>query len=239
MTLLSCLIVDDEPLSQDVLKKFVEDAPMLQLNGICSDALEALDFLRSKTVDLIFLDINMPKLSGINFVKTLENPPLIIFTTAYAEYAVEGFELDAVDYLLKPIAFDRFLKSVNKAIELQQAWEILERNKNGISKGEPDYLMIKSDRRIYKINIEELYYVQSYGDYVKIHTKEKVIIASETMKNMEGHLKTNCIRIHKSYLVNRTAIKYVEGNQVNIHEIMLPIGQKYRDDFFKAFNKRT
>ena len=237
MTFLSCLIVDDEPLSQDVLKKFVDDAPMLKLEGICSDALEALDFLRSKTVDLIFLDINMPKLSGINFVKTLENPPLIIFTTAYAEYAVEGFELDAVDYLLKPIAFDRFLKAVNKAIELQQAWEILEKNK--INKSEPDYLMIKSDKRIYKINIDELYYVQSYGDYVKIHTKEKVIIASETMKNMEEHLRANCIRIHKSYLVNRTAIKYVEGNQVKVNDIMLPIGQKYRDDFFKTFKGRT
>jgi DNA-binding LytR/AlgR family response regulator len=236
MTLLSCLIVDDEPLSQDVLEKFVEDAPMLQLKGICSDALEALDFLRNNTVDLIFLDINMPKLSGIKFVKTLDNPPLIIFTTAYAEYAVEGFELDAVDYLLKPIAFDRFLKAVNKAIELQQAWEIIEKNKSETAKGEPDYLMIKSDKRIYKINIEELYYVQSYGDYVKIHTKEKVIIASETLKNMEEHLKAHCIRIHKSYLVNRKAIKYVEGNQVKIHDMMLPIGQKYRDGFFRAFN---
>ena len=238
MTLLSCLIVDDEPLSQDVLKKFVEDSPMLQLNGICSDALEALDFLRSKTVDLIFLDINMPKLSGINFVKTLENPPLIIFTTAYAEYAVEGFELDAVDYLLKPIAFDRFLKAVNKANDLQQAWEIIGRNKNGIGKEAPDFLTIKSDKRIYKINIRELYYIQSYGDYVKIHTKEKVIIASETLKNMEEHLKTHFIRIHKSYLVNRKAIKYVEGNQVNIHDNILPIGQKYRDEFFKAFDER-
>jgi DNA-binding LytR/AlgR family response regulator len=236
MTSLSCLIVDDEPLSQDVLKKFVEDAPMLQLDGICSDALEALDFLRNKTVDLIFLDINMPKLSGINFVKTLENPPLIIFTTAYAEYAVQGFELDAVDYLLKPIAFDRFLKAVNKAIELQQAWKIIEKNKNDAARGESDYLMIKSDKRIYKIHLDELYFVQSYGDYVKIHTKGKVIIASETLKNMEKHLQTHCIRIHKSYLVNRTAIKYVEGNQVNINDTMLPIGQKYRDDFFKAFN---
>ena len=237
MTSLSCLIVDDEPLSQDVLKKFVEDAPMLQLDGICSDALEALELLGSKAVDLIFLDINMPKLSGINFVKTLENPPLIIFTTAYAEYAVEGFELDAVDYLLKPIAFDRFLKAVNKAIDLQQAWEIIEKNKNDTGKWESDHLMIKSDRRIYKINIKDLYYVQSYGDYVKIHTKDKVIIASETLKKMEEHLKAHCVRIHKSYLVNKAAIKYVEGNQVNIHDTMLPIGQKYRDDFFRTFNK--
>ncbi len=190
MTMLSCLIVDDEPLSQEVLKKFVDDAPLLQLNGICSDALEALEFLRQNTVDLIFLDINMPKLSGINFVKTLENPPLIIFTTAYAEYAVEGFELNAVDYLLKPIAFDRFLKAVNKAVELQQAWEIIERSKNDLNKEEPDYLMIRSDKRIYKINIDDLYYVQSYGDYVKIYTKEKVIIASETLKNMEQYLKS-------------------------------------------------
>ena len=200
MTMLSCLIVDDEPLSQEVLKKFVDDAPLLQLNGICSDALEALEFLRQNTVDLIFLDINMPKLSGINFVKTLENPPLIIFTTAYAEYAVEGFELNAVDYLLKPIAFDRFLKAVNKAVELQQAWEIIERSKNDLNKEETDYLMIRSDKRIYKINIDDLYYVQSYGDYVKIYTKEKVIIASETLKNMEQYLKTHCIGYHKSTL---------------------------------------
>ena len=237
MTMLSCLIVDDEPLSQEVLKKFVDDAPLLQLNGICSDALEALEFLRQNTVDLIFLDINMPKLSGINFVKTLENPPLIIFTTAYAEYAVEGFELNAVDYLLKPIAFDRFLKAVNKAVELQQAWEIIERSKNDLNKEETDYLIIISDKLIYKINIDDLYYVQSYGDYVKIYTKEKVIIASETLKNMEQYLKTHCIRIHKSYIVNKEAIKYVEGNQVKTHDIMLPIGQKYRDDFFKIFKE--
>jgi len=121
MTNISCLIVEDEPLSQDVIKKFVEDTPMLSLSGICSDALEALKFLQGNQVDLIFLDINMPKLSGINFAKSLEHPPMIIFTPAYAEYALEGFELDAVDYLLKPISFERFLKAVNKAIDHKQA----------------------------------------------------------------------------------------------------------------------
>jgi len=237
MTPLSCIIVDDEPLSQDVLKRFIEDTPALQLEAICSDALEALEFLREKTIDLILLDINMPKLSGINFVKTLDNPPMIIFTTAYAEYAVEGFELDAIDYLLKPISFNRFIKAVNKAVEHQQAWKLIEKNKQDVNLEEPDYLMIKSDRRIYKINIKDLYFIQSYGDYVKIHTKEKVIIAAETLKNMEQYLNSYCIRIHKSYLVVKNAINYVEGNLVNVKDQMLPIGQKYREDFFKIFKE--
>lgn len=237
MTPLSCIIVDDEPLSQDVLKKFVEDTPALQLEAICSDALEALQFLSEKTIDLIFLDINMPKLSGINLVKTLDNPPMIIFTTAYAEYAVEGFELDAIDYLLKPISFNRFIKAVNKAVEHQQAWKLIEKSKNDINLEETAYLMIKSDKRIYKINIDDLYFIQSYGDYVKIHTKEKVIIAAETLKNMEQYLKSHCIRIHKSYLVIKSAINYVEGNLVNVKDQILPIGQKYREDFLKLFKE--
>jgi len=235
MSELSCLIVDDEPLSQEVLKKFVEDAPMLKLEATCSDALEALDMLQKQQVDLIFLDINMPKLSGINFVKTLDNPPMIIFTTAYAEYAVEGFELDAIDYLLKPIAFDRFLKAVNKAVEQKKVWKILEQDRIVPEDGTPNHLVIKSDKRIYKIDMDEINYVQSYGDYVKIHTQEKTIIASETLKNMEHYLGTHCIRIHKSYLVIKRAIQFVEGNQVKINDELLPIGLKYREDFFRHF----
>ena len=135
-------------------------------------------------------------------------------------------------------AFDRFLKAVNKAIEMKQAWEIVDRNKSDMNKVESDYLTIKSDKRIYKIAIDDLYFIQSYGDYVKIHTRDKVIIAAETMKNMEKYLVPHCVRIHKSYLVIKKAIKYVEGNQVNVHETMLPIGQKYREDFFKILKNR-
>jgi DNA-binding LytR/AlgR family response regulator len=237
MTVLTCIIVDDEPLSQDVLKKFVEDAPALKLETICSDAIEALEFLQEKSIDLVFLDINMPKLSGISFVKTLDNPPMIIFTTAYAEYAVEGFELDAIDYLLKPISFNRFIKAVNKAVDHHQTWTLLEKSKNDVQLEAPDYLIIKSDKRMYKINIDDLYFIQSYGDYVKIHTKDKVIIAAETLKNLEQYLESKSIRIHKSYLVLKKAINYVEGNLVSVRDHMLPIGQKYREDFFKSFRE--
>ena len=235
MTNIFCLIIEDEPLSQDVLKKFVEDTPVLNLSGICSDALEALEFLQDNPVDLIFLDINMPKLSGINFARSLEHPPMIIFTTAYAEYAIESFELDAIDYLLKPISFERFLKAVNKAMDHKQAWEVMAKNKDEEQVVESDYIMIKSDKKMYKIDFEDIIYVQSYGDYVKIITKEKTIIASETLKNMERFLKDPFVRVHKSYLVAVGAIQYVEGNQVKVIDQLIPIGQKYKEDFFRRF----
>ena len=235
MTNLSCLIVEDEPLSQDILKKFVEDTPMLRLSGICSDALEAIEFMNGHQVDLLFFDINMPRLSGINFTRSMEHPPMIIFTTAYAEYVVEGFELDAVDYLLKPIAFERFIKAVNKAVEHKLALKSIEKIKKEDNMGEAGYLMIKSDKKMYKIDMVNIIYVQSIGDYVKIFTKEKAIIASETLKNMEELLKGHCLRVHKSYLISIGAINYVEGNQVKVQDQMNPIGHKYREELFKRF----
>jgi len=234
MTGITCLIVDDEPLSQEVLKTFIDDTPMLNLKGVCFDAIEAMEYLQKNAVDLIFLDINMPKLSGINFAKSLEHAPMIIFTTAYAEYAVEGFELNAIDYLLKPISFERFLKSVNKAVEHKQAREVIKKGKSG---EDADFIMIKSGKKIYKINIDDIAYVQSYGDYVKIITKEKVIIAPETLKNMEQLLGQHFIRVHKSYLVAINAVQYVEGNQVKVSNQIIPIGQKFREDFFKRFKR--
>lgn len=235
MTNISCLIVEDEPLSQDVLKSFIDDTPTLSLSGICSDALEALEFLQGNQVDLIFLDINMPKLSGINFARSLEHPPMIIFTTAYAEYAVEGFELDAVDYLLKPISFERFLKAINKAVEQKQAWEVMKHNKTGEGVDSAGFIMIKSDRKIFKINFDTIHYVQSYGDYVKIITGDRTIIASETLKNMEEYLGDHFIRVHKSFLVAIRAIQYIEGNQIKIDSQLIPIGLKYKEDFFRRF----
>lgn len=233
MNKLRCLIIDDEPLSQDVLEKYVHDVTALNLVGICSNALEALEVIQTNEVDLLFLDINMPKLSGINFARSLEHPPMIIFTTAYPEYAVEGFELDAVDYLVKPISFDRFIKGINKAREY---WQM--RNSKNLKTDIDDvrqYITIKSDKKIYKIDIKNIRYIQSYGDYIKIFTTDKMIITSETMKNIEKMLKEEFVRVHKSFLVAIKSIHYVEGNQIKVGEVFIPIGQKYKEVFLEKF----
>ena len=231
MNLIKCIIVDDEPLSQEVIRDFVREIPWLQLEGTCFNAIEALDLIHATEVDLVFLDINMPKLSGIKFVKSLENPPMIIFTTAYPEYAVEGFEVDALDYLVKPVSFERFLKAVNKAREQYEMKQT--------SPGDPGsrFIVLKSDKKIYKIETGDIRYVQSWGDYAKVFTKEKVIIAAETMKNLEQLLGKQFIRIHKSYLVSVHAIRFIEGNQVKIGENFLPVGQTYRHDLIKRLRQ--
>lgn len=230
MNQISCLIVDDEPLSQDVIQDFVKEIPWLNLKGVCYNALEAMEMLHEEKIDLIFLDINMPKLSGIKFAKSLEKTPMIIFTTAYPEYAVEGFEVDAVDYLVKPIAFERFLKAVNKARELAEIKQSQLQEKVG------RYLVLKSDKKIYKINEEDISYIQSWGDYIKVFTNDRVIIAAETMKNLETRLGSWFIRIHKSYIVSTQSIQFIEGNQVKIGEQYLPIGLTYKEQLMEKLN---
>ena len=232
---LACMVVDDEPLSQEVIVQFIRDTPGLTLERVESDALGALSFLRDNKVDLIFLDINMPKVSGLSFAKSLESPPMIIFTTAYPEYAVVGFDLEAVDYLVKPVPFERFLKAANKAIELY-------RFKHGEVKGEEQagnssntHITVRSDKKIYQVPLFEISFFESIGDYVKIHTTGKVIIATFTLKDLIEKLNEDFIRIHKSYIVSLSHIAYVEGNIVKIGSESIPIGMKYKEDFFNRF----
>lgn len=232
MNQIKCLIVDDEPLSQDVIRDFVKEIPWLDLKGVCFNPLEAMEKIREEKVDLIFLDINMPKLSGIKFAKSLEKSPMIIFTTAYPEYAVEGFEVDAVDYLVKPVAFERFLKAVNKA---REKFEMKHSVGHGRSGG---FLVFKSDKKIHKVNEEDILYIQSWGDYIKLFTKERMIIAAETMKNLESILGSKFIRIHKSYIVSTQSISYIEGNRVKIGDLFLPIGLTYKDQIMERLNAR-
>lgn len=226
---LKCLIVDDEPLSLDILEKYILDIPGLELAGRCMDAFEAMEQLKNNPVDLLFLDINMPKLSGINMVKSMSNLPEVIFTTAYPEYAVEGFELEVLDYLVKPISFERFLKAINKAkAKLQD-------DKAGVEK--PTFIMVKSNKKLYKVAFSDIKYIQSMGDFIKIYTTEKVYISSDTMKNIEIQLPNNqFVRIHKSYLISLNAFKYIEGNQVIIGTETLPVGLTYKDTLLKALD---
>ena len=224
--MIKCLIIDDEPLAREVLEEYVADLPMLQLVASCTNAVEALQRINKETIDLIFLDINMPKLSGIHFYKSLTHKPQVIFTTAYADHAIEGFELDAVDYLLKPFSFDRFLKAVNKV--------------SSSNNNEPhsDFIMLKADKKSHKIDYDQIIYFESIGDYVKVHLKgSKTLIISETLRKLEEILPSSFLRIHKSYIISLSHLQYLEGNRAKIGDTKIPIGQSYRDKVNEVLGK--
>ncbi|MFQ5445615.1 MAG: LytR/AlgR family response regulator transcription factor [Saprospiraceae bacterium] len=221
--IIRCIAVDDEPLSLRIIEKYAAQVPRLQLVATCNNAFEAMEVLRLEPVDLMFLDINMPKLSGISLLKTLDRPPQVIFTTAYPQYAVEGFELEAVDYLLKPFSFERFAKAVNRAAERQPAT----RDHGGT---QPDHILIRADKKIYKIDCDDLLYLEAFGDYVKVHTREKMLLTKERLGTLEQNLPDSLFqRIHRSYIIAIQKIDYVEGNSVNIAKAKLPVSQSFKD----------
>ena len=234
---IKCLIVDDEPLSQEIMETYIRDFPGVEWKATCNNALEALDCLRRETIDLIFLDINMPALSGISFLQSITSPPHIVFTTAYPEYAIEGFELNAVDYLVKPFSFERFVRAVNKVREKMEAAAALTRT---LTPPVPEqrYIVIKSDKKLFKLDFEEISYFNSLGDYVKVVTRPgKVIITAETLKHIGDSLPdTHFIRVHKSYIVSIGSIRYIEGNHLVIGDTAIPIGLTYREDLINRFN---
>jgi DNA-binding LytR/AlgR family response regulator len=234
---LKCLVVDDEPLAQDILVRYVDDCPSLELSRVCSDALEAGEFIRSHPVDLIFLDINMPRLSGIRFVRTLNHPVLIVFTTAYPEFAAEGFDTDAVDYLVKPFSFERFMKAVNKAAEWAEFRKKTDTPQDKEPNKNPEFILLRADKKIFKINFNDILYFESIGDYIKVYCIDKKIIIHETIKNLISQLPVNqFIRIHKSYIVSIGKIRLIEGNQVDVEGQKIPIGLVFKEELLKRLN---
>lgn len=228
---INCLIVDDEPLSQDIVEKYLQNYPNLHLVSKCNDAFEAMEVLKSNSVDLIFLDINMPKLSGMSLAKSLLNVPEIIFITAYPQYAVEGFEVEAVDYLLKPFSVERFLIAVNKALV-----KIENSHNNRGAFPDDDYLIVKSNKKLHRIPHKDILYFEAIGDFVKVHSKAGVHITSETLKKIEGKLLPDqFIRIHKTYIIPLSGIEYIEGNRVKIAGTMLPIGLTFKEKLLEKF----
>jgi two-component system LytT family response regulator len=222
----TCMIVDDEPLAREVLVKYIGRCPLLALEASCSSAYEAMEFLDKTSVAIIFLDINMPGLSGLSMIRSLDRPPEIIFTTAYPEYAVEGFELDAADYLVKPFSYERFLKAVNKALKRFG-------NRNSPvpeSAEQKKFLLVKADGRIFQVEHASIACVEAMGDYVRIHTDSGVITAYETMKNMECLLpEDQFLRVHRSFLVALGRISFLEGNMLRVGDRDVPVGQSYRE----------
>ncbi len=232
---LTCIAVDDEPLALDVIESFLQKHPDdIQLVKKCRNALEAAEVLRHQHIDLMFLDIQMPEITGIDFIKKLENPPLVILTTAYQEYAVEGYALNVLDYLLKPISYERFLMSLNKAKEYHQ----LKKNDHPQVEMQADHMFVKSDQKLIKVSYDDIFYIEAFADYVKIFTKEKRIVTLQTMKNLEEKLpKTKFMRVHRSYIISLDKIKAISGNEVEIESQHIPIGKNYRDEFFSQIEK--
>lgn len=242
--MINAIIVDDEPLALDVLETYIEKIPDINLVAKCSNALEANTALKEHDIDLMFLDIQMPQLTGVDFLRTLANPPKVIFTTAYANYAVEGFELNAVDYLLKPISLDRFMKAVNKAQEQIN----LERKDDApiasvvASSNEEDFIFVKADKKLIKVNYNDIVYIEGLKDYVIIRMNTSRIITLQTMKSLEEKLPSDIFkRIHRSYIVNIKKIQAVQGNMIEVIEKNvakhIPIGKNYREDLLALVNK--
>jgi DNA-binding LytR/AlgR family response regulator len=227
---MKCLVVDDEPVALEILKDYIAKIPSLESSGFFRDPLKAVDFLRDNDVDLLFLDINMPDLTGIQFLKTLKNPPLTVFTTAYSEYALESYDYNAVDYLLKPIEFDRFLKAVNKALELFHMKITSPKNR--------EHILIKSGTDYFKIKTNDIFYIRGTGNYVTYVTAKKEILSLMTMNHaLEALPKGHFFRIHKSYIINFQHVDRIETDQVKIGDEYLPIGDSYRDSFFDTIKK--
>jgi DNA-binding LytR/AlgR family response regulator len=235
---IKCLVIDDEPPARDILKNYIAGVELLQLAGECSNAVEALSFLQGNTVDLLFLDIKMPHILGTSFLRTLKNPPRVIFTTAYRKYAVEGFDLNAVDFLLKPVSFERFLQAVNKVMQLD-----IHISSNGNAQNEvlPDqshpFLYFRADRKMIKVFLEDILLIESLKDYIKVVTTNKVIVSKQSISSLEEMLpKDGFIRVHRSYIIAINKIDSYNTDTIEIGKKEIPIGRLFRHDVNRRLN---
>ncbi|HOY12088.1 MAG TPA: LytTR family DNA-binding domain-containing protein [Saprospiraceae bacterium] len=234
------LIVDDEPLALDILETFIAKMPNLELVARCNNALEGIEALKNHEVDLMFLDIQMPQITGIEFLRSLRNPPAVVFTTAFPDFALEGFELDAVDYLLKPISMDRFMKAVSKATERIM---IRKQGTDTIEEIGDDYFFVKADKKLIKVNFSDIIYIEGLKDYVIIRQENSRVIALQTMKSLEDKLhSSNFRRVHRSYIVNLGKVLALDGNTLEVMEKgqvkVIPIGKNYRDELLDMINEK-
>ncbi len=233
--MLKYIIIDDEPLAHEIIEEFCSMLPHLQLEKHCYNAMEAMQFLNENTVDFMFLDINMPKLKGLDFLKTLTNPPKTIITTAYKEHAIEGFELNVVDYILKPFSFDRLVTAVNKVSNTIQTPKSV-REDVSTSETSPKQFFVKGDKKQHQIDINNLLYIEAYGNYTKLYLKDDMIVSHEKISYYETLLEaSNFLRVHKSFLVSISKIKFIEGNRIIIDDHKIPIGQTYKNQINKLY----
>lgn len=231
-TKVTCIIVDDEPMAREILESFVVKVPQLNLLKSCVNAMEAFEVINNEQIDLIFLDINMPEVSGLSLAASIHKNTKIIFTTAYREYAIDGFNLNAVDYLLKPIAFGRFLEAIQKLFEITNA----KTNSKVITekKMSNTFIFVRADRKMVKINFEDIIYIESLSDYIKVHTLQEIITTRETIKNIEAKLPyTSFIRVHRSYIVSLEKITSYTNEFVELSKKVIPISRTYKESILE------
>lgn len=223
------MIVEDQIPAQRILKRYIKDLPTLELIATCGDCLKAVEQLNMQSIDLIFLDINLPKISGLNFLRSLSNPPLVIITSAYPQYAVEGFELDVIDYLLKPFSFERFLKATFKAMQRRSGEQV-----QAVEEPGEQFVFVKSDKEIHRVNFGEILFIQSEGDFVKVITTQKRHFLYQTLKYWNSILPVQYfVQVHKSYIVNLSKIDSIRGNQIKVDQSLIPIGRSFRQAFLE------
>jgi DNA-binding LytR/AlgR family response regulator len=224
-----CLAVDDEPPALEIINNYINTVPSLELAGTCINAIDALNFLRNTHIDLMFLDIQMPQLLGTDLLRTINNPPKVIFTTAYREFAVEGFELNAVDFLLKPISFERFVKAVNKVMDTKLAQPSRQDTID-------QYIYFRSDRKLHKVAMDDIVFIESLKDYIKVVTKTKTIITRQSISSIEERLpKSSFIRIHRSFIVSLSKVQSYSPELIGIGNEELPVSRMYRHEVEKVF----
>ncbi len=226
---INCIIVDDEPVAREILEKHLSKMEKVRVVGSCKNALEAFQIVSTEKVDLVFLDINMPEISGLSFAKSINKSIKVIFTTAYREYAVDGFDLQAVDYLLKPISFERLLQALNKYMNENATVKYYE--PATIEDEKSDYFFVRSDRKMIKISYPEILFIESIGDYLKIHLKNKVVVTRETVANIEARLpQTEFMRIHRSFIVSFKAIDSFTNEYIEVGKKQIPISRSYKKE---------
>lgn len=234
---IDCIIVDDEPLAIEIIESYIERLEGINLVAKCNNALSAFEILQNQSVDLIFLDIQMPKLTGLDFLRTLNNPPKVIITTAYRDYAIEGYELDVIDYLLKPISFERFLKSIGKVYKTESAASITNDTK---LPSEDAYIYLKADKKMVKVLLKEILYIESLKDYVRIKTAKKEVITHQTISYFEQKLPEDCfMRVHRSFIVPLNKIETFTATQIEVPGKEVPIGRLYKNQVMSVLNSRV
>jgi len=233
---IKCLAIDDEPLALQQISAYIDRTPFLEKMALCQSAFEAIEFTDQQPVDLMFVDINMPDLNGLDFVKSLKNKPFIIFTTAYSEYALEGFKVDAVDYILKPISYDEFLRAVNKVRDRMAATAAVTSETVTMNK---ESLFVKSEYKLIRIQLSDIKYIESANEYIQIHLDtEKPITTHVRLKTIEAELpKEKFMRVHRSFIVNLDKVKVIDRNRIVFDKVYIPVGDQYKDEFQKFVDK--